>query len=450
VLHLVQEYLAKHKEELVKREALTGQKRKRSPSSLPTPQSGRSLSSAEPAYNGSTHPIGTHPIGLPSNPHAGPRVYDGSLSKREGLLSPRPRSTHLDFPHLDESKLKALIEASFSVETTDAEIAILNRYRAGLQRLPGIKPVTIVNDIDFEAPSLQFKFISDYVLAAGVERQDEFRVGCEKCKPNMGGNRGCEYTQKCDCLEFAEVDNSAITEGQSSENPSKGPKRFPYFFTGRRAGCLVDFYLGSRNVIYECNDRCSCGPGCKNRNVQHGRKVPLEIFKTSDKRGFGLRCPEDLREGQFIDTYLGEIITDAEAEHREKLSGPGKASYLFDLDKFKDEPKLGGGVITDKDCYVVDGQFMGSPTRFMNHCCGPNVTMHTVSYNKYDLLIYTLAFFASEAIPAGTELTFDYLDEDDRTAVEKGTEDESAIQHEGQTQIPCRCGAKSCRKWLWR
>jgi len=82
-------------------------------------------------------------------------------------------------------------------------------------------------------------------------------------------------------------------------------------------------------VVYECNDRCGCGPGYKNRNVQHGRKVPLEIFKTSDKRGFGLRCLEDLREGQFIDTYLGEIIADAEAKRREKLSGPVRCGPLL-------------------------------------------------------------------------------------------------------------------------
>jgi histone-lysine N-methyltransferase SUV39H len=248
-------------------------------------------------------------------------------------------------------------------------------------------------------------------------------------------------------LEYAAVDESRITDpemmAQYQNVRERGgdttgfPKKFPYFAEGtkiQRTGCLVPFYLHSRRPIYECNDNCKCGPYCRNKNVQFGRTVEVEIFKTKSGRGWGLRCREDLHEGQFIDTYRGEIITDAEATLREQASSKSKASYLYSLDKFAESES-----INEEDLYVVDGEFMGGPTKFINHCCEPNCRQYTVSYNKHDCKVYDIAFFACRFIPAGEELTFDYLDKD---------EDE-AMGEPGEDAIPCLCGAKKCRKWLW-
>ena len=66
-------------------------------------------------------------------------------------------------------------------------------------------------------------------------------------------------------------------------------------------------------------------------------------------------------------------------------------------------------------------------------------SLDTVSYNKHDPRVYDIAFFASRFIPAGEELTFDYLDKDEGEVMEEPGED----------AIPCLCGAEKCRKWLW-
>jgi histone-lysine N-methyltransferase SUV39H len=172
---------------------------------------------------------------------------------------------------------------------------------------------------------------------------------------------------------------------------------------------LVSFYREQRHPIYECNPNCACGPGCKSRVVQKGRKVPLTIFKTPN-RGWGVRCDEELIQGEFVDTYIGEIITNEEAGRREKTGSVDKQSYLYSLDKWiNDEyPDL-----TEDTCYVVDGQYMGGPTRFINHSCEPNCRQYTVSYDKNNPRVYDIAFFAVTNIPAGTELTFDYQDLDE-------------------------------------
>jgi histone-lysine N-methyltransferase SUV39H len=320
-------------------------------------------------------------------------------------------------------------------------------YTRRLRKLPGAK-VCLLNTFDDSTPSLRFRYISEYILTEGVYRMpNETQQGCQQCSPHMGRNIGCEYTKKCDCLEYAAVDKSRITdpdvmaEYQDAKNNGGSllgfPKKFPYFAEGtkiQRTGCLVPFYLNSRRPIYECNNKCNCGAYCRNKLVQFGRTVEVEIFKTSSGRGWGLRCKEDLHEGQFIDTYRGEIITDAEATRREEASSKAKASYLYSLDKFAESEGL-----AEEELYVVDGEFMGGPTKFINHCCEPNCRQYTVSYNRHDCHVYDIAFFACRFIPAGEELTFDYLDKD-----ESETMDEP-----GEGAIPCLCGANKCRKWLW-
>jgi histone-lysine N-methyltransferase SUV39H len=325
---------------------------------------------------------------------------------------------------------------------------IRSEYIRRLKKLPG-PSIHIHNVVDASTPSLGFKYVSSYVLSKGTYKMaKDGQPGCQRCSPHMGRDIGCEYTKVCDCLEYAAVDEQRITDPEmkkafekykmDGKNAMGFPKKFPYYAGDvkiQKPGCLVPFYLNSRHPIYECNDNCRCGPNCRNRNVQFGRKVELEIFKTKSGRGWGLRCREDLHEGQFIDTYRGEVITDAEATKREEASSKTKASYLYSLDKFAATEEY-----EQKDLYVVDGEFMGGPTKFMNHSCQPNCRQYTVSYNKNDAKLYDLAFFTCRFIPAGEELTFDYLDKDDDGPIDEPT---------GEDAVPCLCGAAKCRKWLW-
>ncbi|KAI9691787.1 MAG: hypothetical protein M1822_007859 [Bathelium mastoideum] len=356
----------------------------------------------------------------------------------------------------------ALIEEAKKTRFTLATNQIRREFISRLKRIQSSHEdaqVTMVNVIDEESPPLEFTFVDESILYEGVIKlPDDTLEGCQRCKPDMGHNIGCQYTQWCQCLEYARVDEKRLSEEMwpkylkwketGEGDSSQFPKRFPYRID-KTAGLLLNgFYLDSRHTIYECNKRCACGPGCKTRNVQWGRNVPLEVFKTKE-RGWGLRCPIDLRQGQFIDTYRGEIITNTEADRREKEAGPGKDSYLYSLDKFREEKEL-----EVHDTFVVDGQFMGGPTRFINHSCEPNCRQYAVSYNKHDFRIYEIAFFACADIPKYTELTFDYLDkdEDDEEDEQDGSQGKvnpDGVDESGARPTECRCGSRKCRKLLW-
>ena len=154
----------------------------------------------------------------------------------------------------------------------------------------------------------------------------------------------------------------------------------------------------------------------------------------------GLRCKQDLKRGQFIDTYRGEIITHDEANRRGVTRTLDQEIYLMELDKWSEEE--GGSK------YVCDGMHLGGPTRFINHSCDPNCAIYTVSYNHADINIYDLAFFATEPIAAGTELTFNYVDDDKTDIITEAAADELEKQN-GYRPAKCLCGSSRCRGYFF-
>ncbi|XP_057215572.1 histone-lysine N-methyltransferase EHMT1 isoform X2 [Triplophysa rosa] len=154
---------------------------------------------------------------------------------------------------------------------------------------------------------------------------------------------------------------------------------------------LPEFCSEEPALIFECNHACSCWRTCKNRVVQNGMRSRLQLFRTQ-LMGWGVKTLQDIPQGTFVCEYVGEIISDAEADVREN------DSYLFSLDN-----KVG-------DMYCVDARFYGNISRFINHHCDPNLFPCRVFTSHQDLRFPHIAFFASKNINAGDELGFDYGD----------------------------------------
>ena len=200
----------------------------------------------------------------------------------------------------------------------------------------------------------------------------------------------------------------------------------------------------------------------------------------------GLRCPMKLLRGQFIDTYRGEVITNEESNRRglERARDLNADNYLFGLDKFCEPETITKAEFKEKysdkkiwhramiksgeyrittnakgeklylnpgyvdPMYSIDSKDMGGPTRFINHSCDPNCAIYTVSNNHADTNLYDVAFFTTEDIPAGTELTFDYKDDDDRLKITDAMANEMERKN-GERPIKCLCGAAECRGYFF-
>lgn len=62
--------------------------------------------------------------------------------------------------------------------------------------------------------------------------------------------------------------------------------------------------------IYECNIRCKCSATCLNRVVQNPLQHKLQVFNTSNNKGWGIRCINDIPKGAFICIYAGALLTE--------------------------------------------------------------------------------------------------------------------------------------------
>ncbi|KAH3745388.1 histone-lysine n-methyltransferase [Pelomyxa schiedti] len=169
--------------------------------------------------------------------------------------------------------------------------------------------------------------------------------------------------------------------------------------------------------IYECNSFCTCTESCSLRTIQNSLKLgpyPVQIFRTPHT-GWGLRATCTIPKGMFVAEYIGELITDEEAQERSS-----DVSYLFDLD------------IEGSTTFVIDADRCGNIARFLNHSCEPNLVQYWFWIDHLDKRLPRIAFFSAREIPPLTELTFDYC----------------MKLVGGRKKTKCLCGSKNCRRWL--
>ncbi|KAK9451413.1 uncharacterized protein V1518DRAFT_9628 [Limtongia smithiae] len=235
------------------------------------------------------------------------------------------------------------------------------------------------------ATTSSFRFIDENEYGKGVAPPNmEFMYGCE-CE-----GKSCTDPLACSCAE------PSLEDGDEGE--------FYYLPDGRLK------YSG--RPVYECNILCQCSSECINRVVGRGRRVELQIFKTKSK-GWGVRSPQRLRAGTFISTYVGELITNKEADIRSHCYEHVMAissSYLFDLDLFATNGRRGGD---GPDFFTIDSTLCGSVSRYFNHSCDANMITNSRFKEGEDM---------------STKMTADLSE----TMLQK-----------------CDCGAKNCRKRLW-
>ncbi|XP_048741043.2 histone-lysine N-methyltransferase SUV39H2-like isoform X2 [Ostrea edulis] len=224
--------------------------------------------------------------------------------------------------------------------------------------------IVVENVVDLEGPPENFMYINDYRSGEGITIPDDPIVGCE-CED-------CHSSQKTCC-------------------PAQCGSMFAYYKKKR-----LKVMRGT--PIYECNRRCQCGVECPNRVVQQGRKFKVCLFRTANGRGWGVKTLQKIKEGSFVVEYVGEVITDKEAERRGRQYDAVGRTYLFDLD------------YNPGDCpFTVDAGYYGNVSHFINHSCDPNLEVFAVWINTLDPRLPRIALFSKRDIEKGEELTFDYM-----------------------------------------
>ncbi|XP_067598585.1 histone-lysine N-methyltransferase EHMT1 isoform X3 [Pseudorca crassidens] len=243
-------------------------------------------------------------------------------------------------------------------------------------------PIPCVNGVDSEPCPSNYKYVSQNCVTSP-----------------MNIDRNITHLQYCVCIDDCSSSNCMC--GQLS-------MRCWYDKDGR---LLPEFNMAEPPLLFECNHACSCWRTCRNRVVQNGLRTRLQLYRTQNM-GWGVRSLQDIPLGTFVCEYVGELISDSEADVREE------DSYLFDLDN------------KDGELYCIDARFYGNVSRFINHHCEPNLVPVRVFMSHQDLRFPRIAFFSTRLIEAGEQLGFDY--------------GERFWDIKGKL-FSCRCGSPKCR-----
>ncbi|EEA07237.1 SET domain-containing protein [Cryptosporidium muris RN66] len=185
-----------------------------------------------------------------------------------------------------------------------------------------------------------------------------------------------------------------------------------------RCSCTksCDQYCTNKSIYIECNkDTCQiCKQGskdCGNCRFTLRQYKLVTLFDTKSK-GIGLRTAEDIKLGEFVIEYVGEIINLKQLEERKKMTSKlTKHIYVFSL---------------GNETYI-DATYKGNLARFINHSCEPNL----VAQKWFVGSDIKVGLFSLKDIKAGDELTFDYR---------------FGTSISGDQPFECMCGSKLCEK----
>nr|XP_028574311.1 histone-lysine N-methyltransferase, H3 lysine-36 and H4 lysine-20 specific isoform X8 [Podarcis muralis] len=177
--------------------------------------------------------------------------------------------------------------------------------------------------------------------------------------------------------------------------------------------CGLDSECINRMLLYECHPAvCPAGERCQNQCFTKRQYPEVEIFRTL-ARGWGLQAKRDIKKGEFVNEYVGELIDEEECQARIRYAQEHDITnfYMLTLDKDR----------------IIDAGPKGNYARFMNHCCQPNCETQKWSVNGDT----RVGLFALINIKAGTELTFNYN-----------------LECLGNGKTVCKCGAPNCSGFL--
>jgi len=138
----------------------------------------------------------------------------------------------------------------------------------------------------------------------------------------------------------------------------------------------------------------------------------------SQIHGWGLFADYPFKKGEVVAEYIGEYISNAVADAREKYYRKRRIQdYQFRVD---------GNL-------VIDATLKGGHARYINHSCSPNCVAKIVNGKQPNEHLKRVMIVSQRDIQSMEELSYDY---------------QFPLELDLDLRIPCSCGAKQCRGYM--
>jgi hypothetical protein len=268
------------------------------------------------------------------------------------------------------------------------------------------------------------------------------------------------YKVKAPRNKKTSVVTTGIMQGRFEPSPSSGGRRKPFndpIELSSSCSRLLVYNNKARNLSGdskgrgECRDRVrnkrltSCGQTLLGENDKEERMINSRAVRANQRRLFrdvsvfgvgldtlagreqmlrfdrssvhawGVFADEDIKEGDMVIEYRGEIVGNAVAEKREHEYEKAKigSDYMFRIDSSS----------------VCDATKQGNVARFINASCDPNCFTKIIAIDGAKRIVV----YAKRDITSGEELCYDY---------------KFPLEYEERNRIPCGCQSQECCGFL--
>uniref|UniRef100_A0A7R9VS13 [histone H3]-lysine(4) N-trimethyltransferase n=1 Tax=Pseudictyota dubia TaxID=2749911 RepID=A0A7R9VS13_9STRA len=134
--------------------------------------------------------------------------------------------------------------------------------------------------------------------------------------------------------------------------------------------------------------------------------------------GWGLYTDHPFRKGEIVAEYVGEYVSNAVADAREKMYRRMRIQdYQFRVN----------------NDLVIDATLQGGHARYINHSCDPNCAAKIIEGRPPNKQLKRVIIVSQRNIPAMEEITYDY---------------QFPLELDLAKRIPCNCGSKLCRGFM--
>ena len=134
--------------------------------------------------------------------------------------------------------------------------------------------------------------------------------------------------------------------------------------------------------------------------------------------GWGLFADQSFNKGAVVTEYVGEYISYAVADAREKIYQERRIQdYQFRID----------------ETLVIDATLKGGHGRYINHSCNPSCVSRIVDGKAPDTHLKRVIIIAQRNINTTDEITYDY---------------QFPLELDLDARIPCNCGSELCRGFM--